>query len=206
QEPKAQHHIALGLAFMPPTHGKASLARVRLTISVSDPSGLLTRYMPGHFGSGTMRGSNLARLRLSVTLCGFCPPDIPMGAVTLRTASVATPGRVTAILIGIPRSRARCAATLQRGLQKRAVQRCGLNCEPQAKQVALMPPPIPCRPSGPRAIFGVTQPKTHQSCGRAEAPELTGGMSAGRIGESPCRFRGRPRADRRRPCRGKSQQ
>src|SRR5262249_3278810 len=62
------------------------------------------------------------------------------GAVTLRTASVATPGRVTAILIGVPRLRARCAATRQRGLQKRAVERCGLNCEPQAKQVALMPP------------------------------------------------------------------
>src|SRR5262249_7326032 len=123
---------------MPPTHSKASLARVRLTISVSDPSGLLTRYMPGHLGSGTMRGSSLGGLRLSVTFCRFCPSDKETGVVTLRTASAAALGRVAAVRIGIPRSRARCAATLQRGLQKRAVERCGLNGEPQARRVALM--------------------------------------------------------------------
>jgi hypothetical protein len=84
-----------------------------------------------------MRGSSLGGLRVSVTLFGFCPSDIPMVAVTLRTASVATLGRVVATLIGVPRSRARCVAFRQRGLQKRAVERCGLNCEPQAGQVAL---------------------------------------------------------------------
>src|SRR5215472_902197 len=35
----------------------ASFARVRLTMSDSEPSIRRTRYMPGHFGSGTMRGS-----------------------------------------------------------------------------------------------------------------------------------------------------
>src|SRR5215831_20603152 len=133
---------------MPPTHSKASLARVRLTISVSDPSGLLTRYIPGHFGSGTMRGSSLGGLRLSVTLCGFCPSDKETGVVTLRTASAAALGRVAAVPIGIPRSRARCAATLQRGLQKRAVERLGLSCEPQARQVALKTPPSLAAPQG----------------------------------------------------------
>ena len=120
---------------MPPTHSKASLARVRLTISVSDPSGLLTRYMPGHFASGTMRGSALGGLRLSVTFCGFWPSDKETGVVTLRTASAAALGRVAAVPIGIPRSRARCAATLQRGLQKRAVERLGLSCASQCKHL-----------------------------------------------------------------------
>src|SRR5262252_6847604 len=101
---------------MPPTHSKASLARVRLSISVSDPSGLLTRYMPGHFGSGTIRGSSLRGLRLSVTFRRFCPSDKETGVVTLRTASAAALGRVTAILIDVPRLRVRCAATRQRGL------------------------------------------------------------------------------------------
>jgi hypothetical protein len=102
---------------------------------VSDPSGLLTRYMPGHFGSGTMRGSSLGGLRLSVTLCGFCPSDKETGVVTLRTASAAALGRVAAVPIGIPRSRVRCAPTLQRGPQKRAVERLGLSCEPQCEHL-----------------------------------------------------------------------
>src|SRR5262249_465285 len=105
-------------------------------------SGRLIRYMPGHFGSGTMRGSSLGGLRLSVTLCDFCrdfcPPDIPLGVVTLRTAFRPTPGRVAATLIGIPRSRARCVTFRHRGLQKRAVERCGLKCEPHTGQLALM--------------------------------------------------------------------
>src|SRR5262249_13881853 len=79
-------------------HSSASFALVRLTISVRLPSCRLIRYMPGHFGLATKRGSSLGGLRLSVTLCGFCPSDIPMVAVTLRTASVAMPGRVTPTL------------------------------------------------------------------------------------------------------------
>src|SRR5262245_65400494 len=98
---------------MPPTHSKASLARVRLTISVSDPSGLLTRYMPGHFGSGAMRGSSLGGLRLSVTLCGFCHSDTETGVVTLRNCSAAVLGRVGGVPIGIAWSAPACAAALQ---------------------------------------------------------------------------------------------
>src|SRR5262249_3084316 len=109
-------------------------------MSESEPSGRLIRYIPGHFGSGTIRGSSLGALRLSVTLSGFCSPDIPMVDVTLIPASAATPGRLTATLIGAPRSRARCEVFRQRELQKRAVERCGLNCKPQVRQVALMPP------------------------------------------------------------------
>src|SRR5262245_66178291 len=108
-------------------------------MSESPPPGIRMRYMPGHLGSARILGSSLGCL--SVTLCGFCPADISMVAVTLRTASVATLGRVAATLIGVPRPRARCAATRQRGLQKRAVERWGLNCEPQAEQVALTTPP-----------------------------------------------------------------
>jgi hypothetical protein len=40
-----------------PPHDSASRARVMLTMSVSDPSDRLIRYMPGHLESGTMRGS-----------------------------------------------------------------------------------------------------------------------------------------------------
>src|SRR5262249_23621785 len=150
-------------------------------MSESEPPGRLIRYIPGHFESGTMRGSSLAALRLSVTLCRFCPPDIPTGAVTLRTASAATPGRVMAVLIGVPRLRIRCAATRQRELQKRAVERCGLNGEPQARQVALMTP-TRRRPSGPQAISGVTQPSSHRSCGQVAALWRVGGRPVGRIG------------------------
>src|SRR5262249_15336237 len=84
-----------------------------------------------------------------VTLCGFWPSHIPTDAVTLRTASGATLGRVTAALTEVPRSRARCVAFRQRELQKRAVERCGLNCTPQAEQAILMPPsrPAPASPS-----------------------------------------------------------
>jgi hypothetical protein len=117
----------------------ASRQRVKFAMSESEPSGRLTRYMPGHFGSGTMCGSSLRGLRLSVTLCGFCPSDISMGAVTLRTAPGATLGRVAALVRGVPRSRLRFAATRHRGPQKRAVERWGLNCEPQAGQVAPLP-------------------------------------------------------------------
>src|SRR5262249_35544117 len=111
----------------------------RLTISVRLPSRRLIRYIPGHFGSATMRGFTLGGLRgcLSVTLCGFCPRDIPTGAVTLRTASWLTPGRVAGTLTGVPRSRARCAAFRQRGLQNRAVDRRGVNGTLQAAQMAL---------------------------------------------------------------------
>src|SRR6516165_11062234 len=172
----------------------ASRQRVKFAMSERLPSGRLIRYIPGHFGSGTMRGSSLAGLRFSVTLCGFCPPDIPTGAVTLRTAPAATPGRVAAILIGVARLRVRCAATRQRGPQKRAVERCGLNGEPQARQVALMTPPRR-RPSGPQAISGVTQPSSHRSCGQVAVPVRVSGRPVARIGESPCRSREHPRED-----------
>src|SRR5262249_18493468 len=36
---------------------RASFARVRFIMLESEPSGRRTRYMPGHLGSGTMRGS-----------------------------------------------------------------------------------------------------------------------------------------------------
>jgi hypothetical protein len=103
-------------------------------MSVRLPSRRLIRYIRGHFGSSTMCGSRLGGLRgcLSVTLWSFCPLEMSMVAVTLRTASGATLGRFTATLMGVPRSRARCAAFRQRGLQKRAVERCSLNCTPQA--------------------------------------------------------------------------
>jgi hypothetical protein len=91
-----------------------------------------------------MRGSKLGGLRLSVTLCGFCPSDEETGVVTLRTTSAAALGRVAAVAIGIPRSRVRCAATLQRGPQKRAVERLGLSCELQCEHL---------RPSANRAIL-----------------------------------------------------
>src|SRR5262249_11241132 len=117
----------------------ASRARVRFTMSERLPSGRLIRYMPGQCSSGMMRGSR----RLSVTLCGFCPSDISTVAVTLRTASVATLGRVAATLIGVPRPRARCAATRQRGPQKRAVERWGVKGLWQVWQVALIPKTLP---------------------------------------------------------------
>src|SRR5262249_40502694 len=107
---------------------------VRLTMSVRLLSGRLIRYIPGHFGSAAMRGFMFGGLRgcLSVTPCVFCSSEIPMVAVTLRNASGATLGRVGATLVGVPRSRVRCAAFRQRGLQNRAVERCNLNCAPQA--------------------------------------------------------------------------
>jgi hypothetical protein len=40
-----------------PRPSNASRARVRFTMSVRLPPGSLTRYMPGHFASGTMRRS-----------------------------------------------------------------------------------------------------------------------------------------------------
>jgi len=110
-------------------------------MSDSVPSARLSRNMFGHFGSPTIRGSSLGALRLSVTFCSFCPSATPIDAVTLRTASGATPGRVAGTLTGIPRSRARCVAFRHRGLQKRAVERRGLNCRPQAEQAMLMMPP-----------------------------------------------------------------
>src|SRR5262245_20292719 len=113
-------------------------------MSLSLPPGRRRRYIPGHFGSGTMRGSSLGGLRLSVTLCGFCPSDRETGVVTLRIASAPALGRVAAVPVGIPRSRVRCAATLQRGLQKRAVERLGLSCEPQCEHL---------RPSADRATL-----------------------------------------------------
>src|SRR5260221_3924333 len=108
-------------------------------MSVRLPSRRLIRYIPGHFGSETMRGSNLEGLRgcVSVTLCGFCPSVVLMVAVTLRTASGATLGRVGAILMGVPRSRARCAAFRQRGLHNRAVDRQRVNATPQAEQMTV---------------------------------------------------------------------
>src|SRR5215475_10559232 len=100
-------------------HSRASIALVRLSMSVRLPSRRLIRYIRGHFGSATMRGFMVGGLRafLSVTLCGFSPSVVLMVAVTLRTASGAPLGRVTATLMGVARSRARCAAFLQRGLQ-----------------------------------------------------------------------------------------
>src|SRR5262249_46042662 len=117
-----------------PHDKSASFALDRLTISVRLPSRRLIRYIPGHFGSATMRGFMFGGLRggLIVPLRGVCPLEMSMVAVTLRTASAATLGRFTATLTGVPRSRVRCAAFRQRGLQKRAVDRCSLNCAPQA--------------------------------------------------------------------------
>src|SRR5262249_6336786 len=108
-----------------PHDKSASFALDRLTMSVRMPSRRLIRYIPGHFGSAAMRGSNLGGLRdwFSVTLCGFCSSEISTVVVTLRTASRPTLGRVAGTLMGVPRSRARCAALRQRGLQKRAVER-----------------------------------------------------------------------------------
>src|SRR5262249_54508290 len=133
-------------------HSSASFALDRLTMWVRLPSGRLIRYIQGHFGSATMRGSSLGGLRdcFSMTLRGICPWDIPTGAVTLRTGSGATPGRVVAGLTGDPRSRVRCAVTRHRGLQKRAVDRRGLNCKPQAEQAMLIPMlMVPARSSRP---------------------------------------------------------
>src|SRR5215472_17925326 len=67
----------------------ASFALVRLIMSVRLPSRRLIRYIPGHFGSATMRGSSLGGLRgcLSVTLWGFCPLEMSTVAVALRNAS-----------------------------------------------------------------------------------------------------------------------
>ena len=87
-----------------------------------------------------MRGSSLGALRLSVTFLSFCPSDTLSVAVTLRNALGAVPGRVAVALKGVPRSRARCVAFRQRGLQKRAVERRGLNCRPQAEQAMFMTP------------------------------------------------------------------
>jgi hypothetical protein len=122
-----------------PHEKSASFVRVKFTMSLRLPSGRRSRNMAGHLASGTMRGSSLGGLRLSVTRFDFWSLDRPGVGVTLRTASTATPGRVIATLMGAPRSRARCVAFRQRELQKRAVERCGLKCEPQARQVALMP-------------------------------------------------------------------
>src|SRR5262249_33975071 len=122
----------------------ASFARIKLTMSESPPPSSGMRYMPGHLGSARILGSSLRDLCFRVTLCGFCPADMTWGAVTQRTPSGATLGRVAAILICVPRSRARRAATRHRGLQKRAVERCGLNGAPQAEQAALTPP-LPTR-------------------------------------------------------------
>src|SRR5215831_2201767 len=131
----------------------ASRQRIKFAMSEREPSGRLIRYIPGHFESGTMRGSSLGGLRLSVTLSGFCLSDIPIVVVTLRTASRPTPGRVAATLTGVPRSRARCEIFRQRELQKRAVERCGLNCKPQVRQVALMTPRVRVSPSAkPRGL------------------------------------------------------
>src|SRR5215469_2258225 len=104
-------------------------------MSESPPPGMRMRYMPGHLGSATILGSSLGCL--SVTLCGFWPSDIPIAVVTLRTASRPTPGRLAATLIGIPRSRARCAAFRQRRLQNRAVDRRALSGTPHAEQLAV---------------------------------------------------------------------
>jgi len=41
----------------------ASLAGVRLTMSLSRPSGSRSRYMSGHLASGTMRGSSFEARR-----------------------------------------------------------------------------------------------------------------------------------------------
>jgi hypothetical protein len=61
------------LAFPPGTCASASLARVRLTMTDSDPSGRHSRYMPGHLASGTMpsgRGFDSRLMGLvSVTEC-----------------------------------------------------------------------------------------------------------------------------------------
>jgi hypothetical protein len=107
-------------------------------MSLRPPSGRRSRNMVGHFASGAMRGSRLRGLLLSVTSRGLCRSDIPMGAVTLRTASGATLGRLAVLVRGVPRSRVRFAATRHRGPQKRAVERCDLNCRPQVEQAIFM--------------------------------------------------------------------
>jgi len=107
-----------------------------------------------------------------------------MGVVTLRTASVATPGRVAATLIGIPRSRARCVAFRHRGLQKRAVERCGLNREPQARQVSalMVTPPTRHRRLRRGAAATVTQPTGFRSGGR----EVARFRASNRFAEGSC--------------------
>jgi hypothetical protein len=121
-----------------PHDKSASFALARVTMSVRLPSRRLIRYISGHFGSGTMRGSNVGSLRdcLSVTRCVFCSSDVPMAAVTLTTASWPTLGRVAGTRTSVPRSRARCAAFRQRGLQSRAVDRRRANGSLQVEQMA----------------------------------------------------------------------
>jgi hypothetical protein len=143
-----------------------------------------------------MRGSSLRGLRLSVTLFGFCPPDIPTGVVTLRTAPTPTPGRVAATLIAIPRSRARCVAFRHRGLQKRAVERCGLNGAPQAEQAALTTqPPTRRHQSGRRAIFDATRTIGRRLSWRAKAHLPTDGTLIARIDRLPWQSPLRPKSD-----------
>src|SRR5262245_60878261 len=166
-------------------------------MSESEPSGCLIRYIPGHFESGMIRGSSLVGLRLSVTLSGLCPADIPIDVVTLRTASVARLGRVTAVLIGIPRSRARCETFRQRGLQKRAVERCGLNGEPQAGHVALMMAPIRRHQRGRRAIFDAMRTTARRLSWQAGVDSRACGMSIARIARLPSQSRLRPKPDQR---------
>src|SRR5262249_42231320 len=132
----------------PRISASASLARVKFTMSEGEPSGRLIRYMPGQAGSGAMRESS----RLSVTLLDFCPSDDSTGPVTLRTASAVAPGRAPVTRTVAPRSRARCVAFRQRELQKRAGERCGSNCDPQAVQVVLKTAPHPRL--GLRLAFG----------------------------------------------------
>src|SRR5262245_37195635 len=108
-------------------------------MSVKLPSRRLIRYIPGHFGSATMRGSSLGGLRgcLSVTLGGFSPSGVLIVAVTLGNALGARPERVAGTIAAVPRSRARCAAFRQRGLQNRAVDRCRVNGTLQAEQMTV---------------------------------------------------------------------
>jgi hypothetical protein len=106
------------------------LARVRFTMSDSSLESR-RRYMPDHLASGTMPLGNGRRVLSVSEIAGLCFRR-PAGPETLTAATVAVSVAVRDALAPTER----CELSLQRLLQKRAVDRRGLNGRSQCRQLA----------------------------------------------------------------------
>jgi len=110
---------------------RVSFALVRLTISVSDPSGRRSRYIPGHLSSGMMRGSSVREAGFEARKMGIVSVTRVAGAGLIAGVLGEWPVTLRNVPAGdrpaldVPLTRYRALATRHLSPQNRAVDRSG---------------------------------------------------------------------------------